>query len=52
MSDSQTQDQMEMGTKPVQEHQWLLNLVGNWTTESEMMMGPDEPMISQVVLRK
>lgn len=37
------QDQMEMATKPVAEHAWLQRLVGNWKTESEMRMGPDQP---------
>lgn len=31
---------MEMGTKPVREHEWLQKLVGNWRTEAEMDMGP------------
>jgi hypothetical protein len=31
---------MEMGTKPIKEHEWLNNLVGNWKTESQMTM-PD-----------
>jgi hypothetical protein len=31
---------MEMGTKPVKEHEWLNKLVGEWRTESEMTM-PD-----------
>ena len=35
--------QEEMATKPVKEHAWLQNLVGNWTTETEMIMGPDKP---------
>ena len=35
-----TQEAMEMGTKPTKEHEWLKKLVGNWRTESEMMM-PD-----------
>lgn len=37
-------DQDEMGTKPLPEHEWLQNLVGEWTTETEYSMGPDEPM--------
>lgn len=42
--DSQTEPQQEdMATKPTKEHAWLQNLVGNWTTETEMMMGPDQP---------
>ena len=32
--------EMEMGTKPVKEHEWLNKLVGNWKTEAEMSM-PD-----------
>lgn len=35
---------MEMGTKPVPEHAWLQKLVGNWRTETEMNMGPGQPM--------
>jgi hypothetical protein len=31
-----------MGTKPVQEHEWLNNLVGSWKTESEMTMPSGE----------
>ena len=42
MSD-QTQEAMEMGTKPVQEHQWLQKLVGEWRIETEMRMSPDQP---------
>ena len=37
------QEVMEMGTKPVPEHQWLQNLVGEWRVTSEMTMGPDQP---------
>ncbi len=43
MSTTETQDAMEMGTKPTQAHEWLKNLVGEWRTESEMVMGPDGP---------
>lgn len=39
MSDN-SQEAMEMGTKPVKEHEWLQNLVGEWTTKSEMWMEP------------
>lgn len=35
---------MEMGTRPVPEHQWLQKLVGDWRTEAEMNMGPGQPM--------
>ncbi len=31
---------MEMGTKPVKEHEWLQNLVGEWITRTVMNM-PD-----------
>ena len=40
---TETQEPMEMATKPVAEHQWLQKLVGEWRIESEMMMGPDQP---------
>ena len=43
MSTTTTEKQdetMEMGTKPIKEHQWLQKLVGNWRTEAEMDMGP------------
>ena len=36
---AETQE-MEMGTKPVKEHEWLKKLVGTWNVETEMMM-PD-----------
>ncbi len=34
---------MEFGTKPQKEHEWLNKLVGEWETEAEMFMGPDQP---------
>jgi hypothetical protein len=37
---TETQEAMEMGTKPVKEHEWLQNFVGEWRTEAEMTM-PD-----------
>jgi len=40
MSTTETQEAMEMGTKPVKEHEWLKNLVGEWRTETVMQM-PD-----------
>ena len=46
MSSTQTQEAqeaMEMGTKPVPEHQWLQKLVGEWRVEMEMTMAPGEP---------
>ena len=41
MENEQNQD--NMATKPIAEHEWLNNLVGEWKTRSEMMMGPDQP---------
>lgn len=32
-----------MNTEPQNEHQWLQKLVGEWTYETEAMMGPDQP---------
>ncbi len=44
---TETQEPMEMGTKPVQEHEWLNNLVGEWKAESEFVMEPgQEPQTS------
>lgn len=33
---------MEM-PQPTAEHEWLLQLVGDWTFETECVMGPDQP---------
>jgi hypothetical protein len=43
--DTQTQEPETMATKPVAEHQWLQQLIGEWRIESEMMMGPDKPKL-------
>jgi hypothetical protein len=32
-----------MHTEPAKEHQWLQQLVGEWTSESQAIMGPDKP---------
>ena len=32
-----------MATRPVQEHQWLQKLVGEWRVETEMTMAPGQP---------
>jgi len=32
-----------MKTEAQAEHQWLHKLIGDWTYESEMSMGPDQP---------
>lgn len=42
---TETQEPMEMGTKPVKEHEWLQQLVGEWRTESEMT-GPNGETMS------
>jgi len=46
MSNTEIQEPTEMGTKPVPEHHWLSKLLGEWRTEAEMMMGPDQTMKS------
>jgi hypothetical protein len=33
-----------MDAEPVKEHQWLQQLVGEWTSESQASMRPDEPL--------
>jgi len=35
-------DEMK-AAEPQKEHEWLQKLVGEWTYESEAMMGPDQP---------
>lgn len=37
---TEQQDPMDMVTKPLKEHEWLKNLLGEWNVESEMTM-PD-----------
>jgi Protein of unknown function (DUF1579) len=32
-----------MFAEPQAEHQWLQQLAGDWTTEAECAMGPDQP---------
>jgi hypothetical protein len=32
-----------MHAEPQKEHRWLQQLVGNWTSESDCDMGPDQP---------
>lgn len=36
----------EMVTKPLNEHEWLQNLIGEWRIESEMTMEPGGPKIT------
>ena len=40
MSTTDTQEMMEMATKPLPEHKWLEKLAGSWKSETEMFM-PD-----------
>ena len=40
---SETTQQSPMTAEPQKEHQWLQKLVGEWTYESEVIMGPDQP---------
>lgn len=42
--ENETQETMEMGTKPTAEHAWLQKLVGEWTISSEFSMGPGTPV--------
>lgn len=42
-SDNEIQDEMEMGTKPIKEHEWLKNLLGEWRTESDISREPGGP---------
>ncbi len=45
MSTEQKEKQeIEMGTKPVVEHAWLQNLVGEWKSETEMTMPDGQTM--------
>ncbi|CAN5563435.1 DUF1579 domain-containing protein [soil metagenome] len=39
--------EQEMGTKPLPEHAWIQQLVGNWTTETVMTM-PDGTTVNSV----
>jgi hypothetical protein len=41
--DANTQETSEMATKPIKEHEWLRNLIGEWRIESEMVMEPGGP---------
>jgi hypothetical protein len=43
-----------MFAKPQAEHEWLSKFVGNWTAETECVMGPDQPpsrSTSQIAVR-
>lgn len=34
------EEPLEMGTKPIKEHEWLQRFIGEWRTESEMATEP------------
>ncbi len=44
---TETQEAMEMGTKPIREHEWLQKLVGEWRVDTEMTMPNGEKTTSQ-----
>lgn len=46
MSTELHEQDMPGPTKPVAEHSWLQNLVGDWNVVSEMSMGPTEPSLT------
>ena len=43
METSQTQQEATMTTEPQHEHEWLQQLVGEWTLEGEATMEPGRP---------
>jgi hypothetical protein len=43
METIQTEQTLPMSAQSQKEHQWLQKLVGEWTCEIEVMMGPDRP---------
>ena len=43
MEITETQQESTMNAEPQKEHQWLQKLVGEWTYETEAMMGSDQP---------
>ncbi|MEO0533890.1 MAG: DUF1579 domain-containing protein [Cyanobacteria bacterium P01_A01_bin.123] len=44
MESNQTQQELPMQTEPQAEHHWLQKLVGEWIYETEVVMGPDQPL--------
>ncbi|MBD1914094.1 MULTISPECIES: DUF1579 domain-containing protein [unclassified Leptolyngbya] len=45
METIQIEQSSPMPVHPQKEHQWLQKLVGEWTYETEAMMGPDQPPV-------
>lgn len=43
METNQTQQESTMSNQPQNEHDWLQKLVGEWTYETEVTMGSDQP---------
>ena len=43
MTATDTEKQPCMKAEPRKEHEWLTRLVGDWTSECECVMGPDQP---------
>ncbi|KAM3090896.1 DUF1579 domain-containing protein [Phormidesmis sp. 146-35] len=43
METTQTQQDSTLHNEPQKEHQWLQKLVGEWTYETEVTMGSDQP---------
>jgi hypothetical protein len=44
MESSTMEQEMRKKAKPLKEHQWLDQLLGEWAVEGEMTMGPDQPL--------
>lgn len=45
METIQTEQTSPMPVQPQKEHQWLQKLIGEWTYETEAMMGLDQPPV-------
>lgn len=43
METTQAQQDSTLHTEPQKEHQWLQKLVGEWTYETDVTMGSDQP---------
>lgn len=45
MTSAETKDIPCMKAEPQEEHKWLRKLEGEWTFDSECLMGPDQPPV-------
>jgi hypothetical protein len=45
METTQVEQTTQMPAQPQKEHQWLQKFVGEWTYETEALMGPDQPPV-------